>query len=234
MKKGLLLLLGILMMVSTVEATDGVKTNSKKDYNTRYGSKSIQFFEKGIKFYVFPNGEFDFNTNTRSRYTTQYVYRNGRRYKTRVPYNSVRISRDYRGRIKSIGNTYINYNRFGKIARVGSIFIDYNHRRMTRVGGLKIKYDRYGNVRYYGQVKNRYNHYGRSNHFNGTIFDYNDDFFYDNGFYNDYEDYGEDDDYYYYKSKSNKGLKKGHQKGKVIKRKKLKKDDDYKERKRRK
>ena len=233
MKKGLLLILGMLMMVSTVEATDGVRTNNKKDYNTRYGSKSIQFLEKGIKYYVFPNGKFDFNTNTRSRHTTQYVYRNGRRYKTRVPFSKVRISRDYYGRIKSIGNTYINYNRHGKISRIGSISIDYRHRKMTRVGGLRIKYDHYGNVRHYGQVKHRYNHY-RTDRFIGSIFDFNDTFFYDTRFYNDYEDYGEDDDFYYYKSKGNK---KGHQKGKVIKRKKLKKDgkydDDHKERKRR-
>ena len=242
MKKGLLLLLGMLMMVSTAEATDRVKTKSKKDYNNRYSAKSIQFMEKGIKFFVYPNGDFDFNTNTRSRYTSQYVYRNGRRYKSRVPHRKVRISRDYYGRVKSVGNTYINYNRFGKISRVGSIFIDYNHRRMTRVGGLKIKYDRYGNVRYYGQVKSRYRNGHNGYRYDDFIYDYDDDFFFNDGFYNDYEDYGEDDDYYYYKSKSHKGYKKGSQKGlkkdKIIKRKKLKKnkpfDDDYKERKRRK
>jgi hypothetical protein len=228
MKKGLLLLLGMLMMVSTVEATDGVQTNSKKDYRKRYSEKPIQFFEKGIKFYVYPDGEFDFNTHTRSRYTTQYVYRNGKRYKTSGPFSKVRISRDYYGRIKSVGNTYINYNRFGKISRVGSVFIDYNRRKMTRVGGLRIKYDRFGNVRYYGQVKHRY--HNRTNRFIGSIFDYNDDFFYNDGFYNDYEDYGEDDDYYYYKSKNNK---KGVKKDAMIKRKKFKKAP-HKDRKRRK
>ena len=234
MKKGLLLFLGMLMMVSTVEATDGVKVNSTKDYYNRYGTKTIKFLENGIKFYVYPNGEFDFNTNVRSRYTNRYVYRNGQRYNRRFPYNSARISRDYLGRIKRIGRTSISYNRYGKISRIGSKFIDYRHRRMTRVGGLQIKYNRYGNVQYFGHVKNRYNHYDRTGHFIGSIFDYNDAFFYDNGFYNDYEDYGEDDDYYYYKSKKGK---QGTKKGKIIKRKKLKKDaydDDYKERKRRK
>ena len=220
MKKGLLLFLGMLMMVSTVEATDGVQTkNSKKDYYNRYRVKPIQFFEKGIKFYIYPNGEFDFNSNTRARHATQYVYRNGRRYKKRVRNNRVRISRDYRGRIRSIGNTYINYNRYGNVSRIGSIFIDYRRRKMTRVGGLRIKYDHYGNVRYFGQVKNRYNHFNRTNRFIGSIYDYNDDFFFNDNFYNDYEDYGEDDDFYYYKSKNNK---KGIKKGAMIKRKKLK------------
>ncbi len=242
MKKGLLLFLGMLMMVSTVEASDGVKTNSKKDYFNRYRVKPIQFFEKGIKFYVYPDGEFDFNTNARrGRFTTQYVYRNGRRYKKRVPYSRVRISRDYDGRIRRIGNTFINYNRFGKVSRIGSIFIDYKRRKMTRVGGLRIKYDHYGNVRYFGQVKYRYNRFNRADRFIASIFDYNDDFFFNDDFYDEYEDYGEDDDYFYYKSKKGKkGYKKGHENGKIIKRKKLKKydddddDDDQKYRKRRK
>ena len=238
MKKGLLLFLGMLMMVSTVEASDGVKTNSKKDYYNRYRVKPIQFFEKGIKFYVYPDGEFDFNTNTRrGRYATHYVYRNGRRYKKRIPNSRVRISRNFDGSIRRIGNTYISYNRHGKVSRIGSIFIDYRRRKMTRVGGLRIKYDHYGNVRYFGQVKHRYNHF-RTDRFIASIFDYNDDFFFNDDFYDYYENHGEDDDYYYYKSKKGKkGYKKGYQKGEIIKRKKLKKyedDDDLENRKRRK
>jgi len=243
MKKGLLLLLGMLMMVSTAEATDRVQTNSTKDYYRPYRVKPIQFFEKGVKFYVYPDGEFDFNSNARrGRFTTQYVYRNGRRYKKRVPHSRVRISRDFDGRIRRVGNTFINYNRYGKVSRIGSIFIDYNRRRMTRVGGLQIKYDRFGNVRYFGNVKHRFNRFNRTDRFIASIFDYNDSFFFNDDFYNDYEDYGEDDDFYYYKSKKGKkGLKKGHDKGDIIKRKKLKKfddedddDDDQKDRKRRK
>ncbi len=230
MKKGLLLFLGILMMVSTVEASDGVQTISKKDYHNRYGNKSIEFMENGVKFYVYPNGKFDFNSNTRSRFTTQYVYRNGRRYRTRVPFARTRISRDFLGRIKRIGNTAIFYNRFGKIARVGSIGIDYRHRRMTSVGGLQITYDRFGKTQYFGQVKNRYNHGYRTRHSLRSIFDYNDDFFYNDRFYTDYEDYGEDDDFYYYKSKKGK---KRNKKGEVIKRKKQK-EEPIQERKRRK
>jgi hypothetical protein len=227
MKKGLLLILGMLMMVSTVEAKDGVKTNSKKDYNDRYGARSIQFMERGVKFYVFPNGEIDFNT--RKKFKSQYYYRNGRRYKKRIPRRGINIDRDYSGKVRRVGNVFINYNRFGKVSRVGSVYVDYRHRRMTRVGGLQISYDRYGNRHYYGQVKPRYNVHLGSDRFIGSVFNYNDSFFYDNSFYNDYEDYGEDDDYYYYKSKSNK---KGSKKANVIKRKKLKQEPS-KERKRR-
>ena len=246
MKKGLLLILGMLMMVSTVEATDGKKSNSTKGYYAYYGMKPIKFMERGIKFFVFPNGEIDFSTN--ARYRDQYYFRNGRRYKRRVPFRAVAIDRDYFGRVRRVGNVFINYNRYGNVSRVGSVFIDYHRgRRLKRVGGLTIRYDRFGRVRYFGQVKPRFG-IGFSNyHYDGFIYDYHDDFFYGDDFYDHYEDYGEDDDYYYYKSKGHKGLKNGHNKGKIIKRKKLKKifdddfddddddddDDDYKERRRR-
>ena len=232
MKKGLLLILGMLMMVSTVEATDGVKTNSKKGYYDRYGARSIQFMERGVKFYVFKNGKLDFTTH--KRFKTQYYYRNGHRYKKRTPLRGVSIDRDYNGRIRRVGNVFINYNRWGKVSRVGSVFIDYRHRKMTQVGGLKIRYDHYGNVRYYGEVKPRYRYNYRTHDFIESIFDYNDDFFNNDNFYDDYEDYGEDDDYYYYKSKKGlKSYKKGHKEGKIIKRKKLKQEPS-KDRKRRK
>ena len=227
MKKGLLLFLGMLMMVSTVEATDGKKSNSIKGYYNYLGTQPIKFMERGIKFYVFPNGDVDFNTNT--RFSSQYYYRNGRRYKKRIPHRGVSIQRDYTGRVRRVGNVFINYNRYGNVSRVGSVFIDYHRgRRLKRVGGLSIRYDRYGRARYFGQVKPRFGvGFGLNNHhYDDFIYDYNDDFFYGDNFYDFYEDYGEDDDYFYYKSKGHKGLKKGHKKGEIIKRKKLKKDDD--------
>lgn len=227
MKKGLLLFLGMLMMVSTVEATDGKKSNSTKGYFSYYSAQPIKFMERGIKFYVFPNGEIDFNTNARSR--SRYYYRNGRRYKKRIPHVGVAIHRDFNGKIRRVGNVFINYNRYGNVTRVGSVFIDYHRgRKLRRVGGLTIRYDRYGRVRYFGQVKPNFGYGSSFNnyHFEDFIYDYNDDFFYHDDFYNYYEDYDEDDDYYYYRSKSSKGLKKAHKKGKVIKRKKLKRFDD--------
>jgi len=236
MKKGLLFILGMLMMVSTAEASDEVKLSNNKGYYNHYDSKPIKFIERGVKFYIFQNGEVDFNTH--SRFKTQYYYRNGRRYKKRAQHRGVRIDRDYYGRVRRVGNVFINYNRYGKVSRVGSIFINYRDRRMTRVGGLRISYDHYGNVRYFGHVKPNYRNRFNDYYFDDYIYDYNDNFFFDDDFYDDYDDYGEDDDYYFYKSKGKKGLKKGHKKGKIIKRKKLKKDGDYdndhKDRKRRK
>ena len=238
MKKGLLLFLGMLMMVSTVEATEGITLNSTKGYYNYYGARPIKFVERGIKFYIFPNGDIDFNSAR--QYRSQYYYRNGRRYKTRVPMRSVLVDRDFRGRLRRVGNVFINYNRFGNVTRVGSVFIDYHRgRRLKRVGGMTIRYDRSGRVRYFGQVKPRsgFNLNLNDYYYDGYIYDYSDDFFFSDNFYNDYESYGEDEDFYYYRSKQGKNLKKGKAKKSLIKRKKLKRDrfddDDIEDRKRR-
>jgi hypothetical protein len=218
MKKGLLLILGMLMMVSTAEASDGVKTSSKLDYYNYRNVKPIQFIEKGIKFYVFPNGEIEFKAQSRSRYNSRYTYRNGGRYSRRTQLHNVSISRDYYGRVKRVGTVFINYNRYGKVSRVGSVFIDYRRRRMTNVGGLYIRYNRYGEVNYFGQVKPRYSHrnYDYNRFYDGMILDFHNDYFFDTDFYDNFDNYDEDDDFYYYKSKKGKGLKKST----IIKRKK--------------
>ena len=231
MKKGILFLLGMLMMVSTAEATDGIpklRDNSTPGYNRYYKAKPIQFIEKGIKFSIYLNGDFNFDTNTRGNRTTQYVYRNGQRFTTRVPYSRVRIASDRHGRINRIGNVFINYNRFGKVSRVGSVLINYDHRKLVRVGGIQIRYNRYGETQYFGHVKarNLTRNYNRMYH--GMILEYNDDYFYNDDFYNNFEDYEEDNDFYYYRSKTGKDSKKG----KIIKRKKVEKDT-LKERKKR-
>lgn len=206
------------MVVSTAEASDGVKTDSKKGYYNYSNTKPIQFVEKGIKFYIFPNGDVDFNTHSRTRYSTRYTYRNGSRYNRRTLKHRVHISRDYYGRVKRVGNVFINYNRYGKVSRVGSVFIDYHHRKMTNVGGLYIKYNRFGQVNYYGHVKPRYSYstYNYNYFYDGMVLGYDDDYFFDNNFYNNFDDYDEDENFYYYKSKKGKGLKKE----KIIKRKK--------------
>lgn len=213
MKKGLLVL-ALLMMVSTVEATIGTKPNSKKGYFITNNIRPIQFTERGIDFYIYADGSLDFNTY--SRYRTQYYYRNGRRYEKRNAYRGVRIDRDFYGRVRSVGNVFINYNHYGKVSRVGSVFVDYYRgRRLRRVGGLQIEYSRYG-VRYYGQVKPTWHRNYRFD--DDYIYDYDDDFFFEDDFFDNYEEYDEDDSYYYYKSKGKRGLKNS----KTIKRRKSK------------
>lgn len=216
-------------MVSLAEANNGKSTNSNKGYYNFYKAKPIKFVEKGVKFYVYPNGEFTFSTHRRKVYPRNSVYYN-RRYAKRAIYNRVPVVRDYFGRIKRVGNVFINYNRYGKVKRIGSVTIDYRHRRLKRVGGLYIKYNRFGDIRYFGHVKPRFSRrvYNYDHFYDGMILDYDNNFFYDDDFYDDFDEYGEDDHYYYYKSKKRKSNKKG----KVLKRKKEHKDylDNRKER----
>jgi len=220
MKKGILFLLGMFMMVSTAEATTGKIINSKPGYYNYYNAKPVQFMEKGIKFFVYPNGDLEFNTNSRARLTTQYVYTNGKRYTKRVPFSKVSISRDYFGRIKRIGSVWINYNRMGKVSKVGSVYINYKHRKLARVGGMRITYNRHGGVKYFGQVKSGHYHRNYNHLYDGMILNYDDNYFYDDNFYNNFDQFDEDDTYYFYRSKKGND----HKKGKILKRKKLQKD----------
>ena len=84
MKKGLLLILGMLMMVSTAEATDGAKLNSITDYTVQlHRTQSIKFVERGVLFNISPNGAVNFDKL--NKYKTQYYYRNGKRSKKFIP-----------------------------------------------------------------------------------------------------------------------------------------------------
>lgn len=230
MKKGLLFLISLFLMVSTVGAMQNTKQgNHTSDYKPFYNDEAIEFTERGIKFYIFLDGQFDFNTAPTAYVDYEYRSRRGsRKYKTK---RGVRIERDYQGRIRRVGNVFISYTHRNKIKRIGSVFVKYRRDQMKKVGNLKIYYDRYG-VRFVGNVKrqahyNPYYSYGWSSYNNWSSWNswdtweygYYDSFFNDDDFYDNYESYDEDANYYYYRSKSNN---KGERatKGKVIKRKK--------------
>jgi len=229
MKKGLLFLMSLFMMVSTFGAMESTKTSKDvADFNPDfYSDETIEFRERGIKFYVFLDGTFDFNTATTAH--VDYIER-GRRSKRRAT-RGIRIEHDYQGRVRRIGNVFISYSYNDKVKRIGSVFIKYNRGRMHKVGHLKIKYSYYG-VQLIGNVKraanytyyqNPYYSYGWSSFNNWNSWDtweysYYDSFFDDNDFYDDYENFNEDDDFYYYRSKTRKGKRTSD--AKVIKRKK--------------
>lgn len=220
MKKGILLLLTMLLLVSTVEAKNGERSNYRTGYMSIYDAEPIQFVERGIKFYVFLDGEFDFNTKPNRHVQTDYLYKTSRRSTTaRRSIKGVRIDRDYKGRIKRIGNVFINYNRYGKVRRIGKVFVDYRHRQISNVGNLKVIYNHRGKVRYIGNVKGHsygYYNYDDYNSWDSWEYDYDDGFFFKLDFDKQYETFNEDDNFLYYRSK---GIKKGS-KGKIIKRKK--------------
>ena len=123
----------------------------------------IVFTERGVEFFIFPDGQFDFNTrpsNSRMDYRP-----NGRRMVNRT-YGAPMISRNQNygvkvehddfGRVRRIGNVFINYDANDRIKRVGSVYMTYNRFALEQVGGLQIIYNRRGQiVDIVGSVKGR-------------------------------------------------------------------------------
>ncbi len=155
-----------------------------------------------ISFFIFPNGEFDFNAH-------------GRRYRA-AGYIGVRIERDRYGKIRRVGNVYINYNRYGQVSRIGNVFIKYNrHGLVERIGRKRIRYNRRGHYRIfgfderpgfvyhagisYGPSSGYYDTCASSVYTSSAGID-----FYDGDYDNDTY---EDDDNYYYRQPSKKKLK---------------------------
>ena len=132
MKKGVLILLGMFMMVSTVEAKESEKIPNRIRVDYSYNN-AVNFIERGIEFHIFTNGDFDFDTQFNNSY-----------YNNRYDNNAVRINRDYKGRIRSVGNVYINYDYRGNVTRIGNTFMKYYRGRLTNVGDLRISYNRNG------------------------------------------------------------------------------------------
>lgn len=221
MKKGILLLLGMMTM-ATLNANNITKSTSKLGVNYRYND-AVTFVERGVQFHVFLNGDFDFNTHYRN--TRYYDY-----YGKRVRSNrGVRIERDRRGRVRRVGNTFINYDVRGNVKRIGNIYMRYRFGQLTDVGNLRIKYDRWGNPRFYGNVK--YNDYcSDDEYYNdggididiniGDVFDYDDIYFYRRDFRNNYRQFREDDNFFYYRARPNAKIGK---RSKILKRRKQKK-----------
>jgi hypothetical protein len=204
MKKGIFILLGIFMMVSTVEANHGKKSPSRIGFNYTYNN-SVNFEEQGIQFFIFTNGEFDFNSN--NNYYNSHINRERGIY------------RDYRGQITRIGNSFIRYDSYGNVIRIGNVFMKYYRGKLTDVGHLKVRYDYWGNPTFYGNVKNNYYHYKglRINLNIGDICSYRDPYFYGNHFRANYLRIREDNNYYYYRANPNAEIGK---RSKILRRRK--------------
>jgi hypothetical protein len=220
MKRALFLTVMSLFAFTFMQAENPNHTGDVINFGVDYYDQPIEFVERGIKFYVFLNGDFDFNTAPTAQ--VDYVSRRGN-HSYHTPHG-VRIERDGQGRIRRVGNVFISYSRYNKVKRIGSVFIDYRRNKMIKVGNLRIIYDHYG-VRFIGSVMGHtfYSPYFSSgwSSFNtpgGWMtweYGYYDPFFHSHDFTVNYVNYHEDDNYYYYRSKNDKAKK-----GQVIKRKK--------------
>ena len=176
-------------------------TNRRGYYIDYRDAEPIIFRERGIEFMLFPNGEFDFNTRPSGpRY---HVNGTNGAPGTRGYYGpserGIRVEHDNFGRVRRVGNVYINYDAFGRVKRIGTIYMSYNSFAVTKVGNMRIVYDRRGRI---------VDVYGFINHANGG-YNYNPGTHYSggNGHYDDDDDYGDDyndDDYYYYRKDGSK------------------------------
>lgn len=167
--------------------------NGHNGHNNYYAidyrdAEPIEFRERGISFYVFPNGDFDFNTGNSS-----YIARRGGVPTTTNLENrgvrGIRIEHDNYGRVRRIGNVFVNYDYYGRVKRIGSVYMTYNSFALTRIGGMRLFYN------YHGEIV------GVTGFVNGMNYGYQYNpcpAGYSGGDYHD-DDYGNDDDFYYYK-----------------------------------
>ncbi|MFV5700379.1 hypothetical protein ACM55F_00760 [Flavobacterium sp. XS2P12] len=158
-------------------------------------AEPIVFIERGIEFFVFPDGQLDFNTRpstggykynkSNKRGSLNKTY--GAQTNTRNKNYGVKVEHDNMGRVRRIGNVSINYDSNDRIKRVGTVYMAYNRYALERVGGLEIIYNRRGQiVDIVGSVKG-----GRAYEYSQNDYD-NTDYEYGNN-----QNSNDQDDYYY-------------------------------------
>jgi len=166
-------------------------------------AEPIIFRERGIEFMMFLNGEFDFNTRPSGpRYHVNGTNgAPGNRGYYGPSERGVRVEHDNFGRVRRIGNVYINYDTLGRVKRIGTIYMSYNSFAVTRVGNMRIVYDRRGRIinvyDFINHTNSSYFYNPRGSHYAGGNSGYG------YGNYND-DDYGSEDDYYYYRKDGTK------------------------------
>ena len=124
----------------------------------------ISFTERGIEFFVFPNGDFDFNTRPQDS-QGDYFYRGANKKGEKNlqrgghdgPVNfGTLIEHDSFGRVRRVGNTFINYDTRDRVSRIGTVYMKYNRFALAQIGGMRLEYNRYGEItRMFGSVKGR-------------------------------------------------------------------------------
>ena len=164
----------------------------------------IDFNERGITFFVFQDGMFDFNTQP--NYNNGGCYYRNWQASERNNFNSenfgTRIEKDNFGRIRRIGNTFINYDFQNRVSRIGSVFLRYNRFALVQVGGLQLVYNHVGQlVDTFGAVKSRNFGFNNNNFGQNYCNDGYSNNSYDNHNTNNQQN---ENDYYYYRTDGRK------------------------------
>ncbi|MFV5683958.1 hypothetical protein ACM55I_00760 [Flavobacterium sp. GB2R13] len=197
----------ITLLVASIFLIGGGVANATEKTNFSHERRSpvdfrnaepIVFTERGIEFFVFPDGQFDFNTRPSNGndmyYKSTRTSAVNKTYGTPTNYRNenygVKVEHDNSGKVRRIGNIFINYDSNDRIKRVGSIYMTYNRYALEQVGGLQIIYNRRGQiVDIVGSVKGRRaNEYSQNNDDNNDR-DYRNN---QNNYGNNDRDYGND------------------------------------------
>lgn len=190
MKKITFLVASVLMTCEIVNATE-----SRTNFNSE---EPISFNERGIEFFVFLNGDFDFNTRPQDSQGDYFYKTAGRRSSVVVTRNHVNygvlIEHDSFGRVRRIGNTFINYDSRDRVNRIGNVYMRYNRFALTQIGGMQIIYNRRGEIiDTIGSIKSFRNQ--------GYAYSYNN--YYNNNYQDNYTTNYQNDETYYYKQDGN-------------------------------
>jgi len=219
----LVLFIGMFAFANT-NNVNNTQTNNSLEIGRYNHMQPLKFIERGVEFFVFPNGEFDFNSHPRHRRTRGHgMHINISHGAPRAFYSTyygnyhhnqgVRVEHDHLGRVRRVGNVFINYDRHNRIKRIGSVYMNYHHNLLANIGGLHIYYSRNGRIhRTNGTIKHNAGcHYCgmnncTTNHYGGhqDHYDNHNDYEYDT--HGDYNNNNNDDLYYY--RKGNKKVKK--------------------------
>lgn len=186
----------ITLLVASIFLMGGIVANAADRNDRRYpvdfrNADPIVFVERGVEFFIFPDGQFDFNTRPSNGEMYYKQNRSNAVNKTygkhaNVQYRNygVKVEHDNRGRVRRVGNVMINYDANDRVKRVGSVYMAYNRYALDRVGGLQIIYNRRGQiVDFVGAVNG-----GRVYQYSQNNNDYND---------RDYDQNRNNDDIYY-------------------------------------
>ncbi|MDO9261190.1 MAG: hypothetical protein Q7U08_04560 [Flavobacteriaceae bacterium] len=162
----------------------------------------VELEENGILFFVFPDGEFEFEILRPRHIDLSFRFRNGHvSLGKNLP---LRIEQDRYGNILRIDNVFIDYNRFGKVSRIGSVDIYYNRGMIHRMGYLNIVYHPMNRIQYIGYINDNHRHYSYKKSY-GRQYSYNDHHMRNRNVYEDRNQY--DRNRYEYSQRDYKEIK---------------------------
>jgi hypothetical protein len=173
--KNFTLLVASVLLIGNLANANETKIISKVKTVNYYENEPLSFTERGIEFFVFPNGDFDFNTRPDDS-QGNYQFKTAGRRSTEVnrgnrPINyGVLIEQDSFGRVRRVGNTFINYDFSDRVTRIGTVYMQYNRFALDQIGNMRLIYNRHGQiVNTVGNIKgNRYQGYAYQNNQNNS------------------------------------------------------------------